>query len=55
MICDTLGCLVRSGHLPKRLEDQQVTPSDRKAHLKLDRTKRRSEFMLRRAIDRATP
>jgi hypothetical protein len=44
-----------SGHLPKRLEDQQVTPTDRKAHLKLDRAKRRSEFMLRRAIDRATP
>jgi hypothetical protein len=44
-----------SGHLPKRLEDQQLTPADRKAHLKLDRTKRRSEFMLRRAIDRAAP
>jgi hypothetical protein len=44
-----------SGHLPKRLEDQQVTPTDRKTHLKLDRAKRRSEFLLRRAIDRATP
>jgi Protein of unknown function (DUF4235) len=44
-----------SGHLPKRLEDQQFTPTDRKARLKLDRARRRSEFMLRRAIDRAAP
>ena len=44
-----------SGHLPKRLEDQQLTPTDRKTALKLDRAKRRSEFMLRRAIDRAAP
>jgi hypothetical protein len=44
-----------SGHLPKRLEDQQLSPTDRKARLKLDRARRRSEFMLRRAIDRAAP
>ena len=44
-----------SGHLPARLEEQTLSPTDRKAHAKVDRAKRRSEFLLRRAIDRATP
>jgi hypothetical protein len=44
-----------SGHLPKQLEEETLSPKDRRAHAKIDRAKRRAEYRLRRAIDRATP
>jgi hypothetical protein len=42
-----------TGHLPQHLDAESLSPTDRKAFAKLDRAKRRSEFLLRRAIDRA--
>src|SRR4051812_8816396 len=42
-----------AGHLPERLEEETLSPTDRKAYAKIARTRRRSEFLLRRAIDRA--
>jgi hypothetical protein len=42
-----------TGHLPHHLDEEQLSPTDRKAYAKLARGKRRSEFLIRRAIDRA--
>ncbi|WP_404389151.1 DUF4235 domain-containing protein [Humibacillus xanthopallidus] len=44
-----------SGHLPKRLEDDKLTPTDKKAHAKVAKAKRKSERALKKAIDKATP
>ena len=44
-----------SGHLPKRLEEDTLTPTDKKAHAKVAKAKRKSERALKKAIDKATP
>lgn len=43
-----------TGHLPKALEDEQVTPSDKKTAKKLAKVKHKAEKATQKAIDKAT-
>jgi hypothetical protein len=43
-----------SGHLPKALEDEQVSPTDKKASRKLAKTKHKAEKATQKAIDKVT-
>ena len=42
-----------TGHLPKALEDDKVSPEDVRAHRKLERRKARAAYRLQKAINRA--
>jgi hypothetical protein len=44
-----------TGHLPKKLEEDRLTPTDKKAHAKLAKAQRKSERALKKAIDKVTP
>src|SRR6476661_9478649 len=41
-----------TGHLPKALEDDKVSPTDVRAHRKLERRKARAAYRLQKAINR---
>ena len=43
-----------TGHLPKALEDEKVSPTDKKASKKLAKGKVKAERATRKAIDKAT-
>jgi hypothetical protein len=43
-----------TGHLPKALEDDQVTPKDKKAAKKLAKARHKAEKATQKAIDKAT-
>ncbi len=44
-----------TGHLPKKLEEEKLSPTDKKAHAKVAKAKRKSERSLKKAIDKVTP
>jgi hypothetical protein len=43
-----------TGHLPKALEDEKVSPTDKKASRKLAKAKAKAERATQKAIDKAT-
>ena len=44
-----------TGHLPKKLEADTLSPTDKKAHAKVVKAKRKSERSLKKALDKVTP
>lgn len=43
-----------TGHLPKALEENEISPDDKKAHRKLAKAKHKAEKATQKAIDKAT-